>query len=53
MIKVNEKEDYVSLEKDYVFGTWRYEYTWNPLLIEEGEGCHIADVEGKNLCGPV
>jgi len=47
MIKVNEKEDYVSLEKDFVFGTWRYEYTWNPLLIEEGDGCYIADVEGK------
>lgn len=44
---MNEREDYASLEKDYVFGTWRYEYTWNPLLIEEGDGCYLADIEGK------
>jgi taurine--2-oxoglutarate transaminase len=39
--------DYVSLEKKHVFGTWRYQYTWNPLLIEEADGCYFTDVEGK------
>ena len=44
---MKEKVDYVAVEREYVFGTWRYEYAWNPLLIEEAEGCHIKDVEGK------
>jgi len=39
--------DYVSLEKKFVFGTWRYENTWNPIMIEEADGCYFIDVEGK------
>jgi len=44
---VKEKVDYVALEREHVFGTWRYEYTWNPRLIEEAEGCYFRDAEGK------
>ena len=47
MFKLKEERDYVALEKKYVFGTWRYEYTWKPLLIEEGEGCYFKDFKGK------
>ena len=47
MFKLKEDRDYVALEKKYVFGTWRYEYMWKPLLIEEGEGCYFKDFKGK------
>lgn len=47
MFKLKEDRDYVALEKKYVFGTWRYEYKWKPLLIEEGEGCYFKDFKGK------
>ena len=35
------------MEKKYVYGTWRYENTWNPVIIESGEGCYITDLDGK------
>ena len=35
------------MEKKYVYGTWRYENTWNPVMIESGEGCYIVDMDGK------
>lgn len=44
---MKEKVDYAAVEREYVFGTWRYQYTWNPLLIEEADGCYFRDVEGK------
>ena len=44
---MKENRDFVELEKKYVFGTWTYEYAWNPLLIEEAEGCYFSDVKGK------
>jgi len=44
---MDEDVDYVSMEREHVFGTWRYEYTWNPLLIEKAEGCYFTDIDGK------
>ena len=35
------------MEKKYVYGTWRYENTWNPVMIESGDGCFIVDMDGK------
>ncbi len=35
------------MEKKYVYGTWRYENQWNPVMIESGEGCYVKDVDGK------
>jgi taurine--2-oxoglutarate transaminase len=40
--------DYVAVEREYVFGTWRYEYTWNPILVEEAEGCYFRDIDGRS-----
>ncbi len=42
-----EDADYQALEKEYVYGTWRYEPTWTPVVIDEGEGCYITDIKGK------
>lgn len=47
MCDLKDKIDYVAVEKEYVFGTWRYEYTWNPLLIEKAEGCSFTDIDGN------
>ena len=35
------------MEKKYVYGTWRYENTWNPVIMESGEGCYLTDLDGK------
>ncbi|MCK5671086.1 aminotransferase class III-fold pyridoxal phosphate-dependent enzyme, partial [Candidatus Bathyarchaeota archaeon] len=35
------------MEKKYVYGTWRYESAWNPVIIESGEGCYLTDLDGK------
>ena len=35
------------MEKKFVYGTWRYENTWNPVVIESGEGCYLTDLDGK------
>jgi len=41
-------EDYIrELEKKHVYGTWRYEHTWNPVVIEEGDGCYVTALSGK------
>lgn len=40
-------EDYRSTIRKHVFGTWRYQKTWNPKVIEKAEGCHFTDTEGK------
>ena len=47
VIELEYEKDYVAIEKEHVFGTWRYEYTWNPLLIEEAEDCYFQDHKGK------
>jgi len=44
---VKKKVDYVAVEREYVFGTWRYEYAWNPLLVEEAEGSYFRDIDGN------
>jgi taurine---2-oxoglutarate transaminase len=35
------------MEKKYVYGTWRYENTWNPVIVDGGSGCYFTDVDGK------
>jgi len=39
--------DYLETVRSYVFGTWRYQRTWRPKLIVEGEGAHFTDADGK------
>jgi len=39
--------NYREMEKKYVYGTWRYENTWNPVVLVEGEGVYVKDIEGK------
>jgi len=31
-------EDYAKTTRKYVFGTWRYQKTWNPKVITGAEG---------------
>jgi taurine--2-oxoglutarate transaminase len=40
-LKIKEKE------KKYVYGTWRYQNTWDPIVIVSGEGCYFKDLDGK------
>ena len=41
------EEYYRELEKKYVYGTWRYENTWNPIVVAEADGCHFTSLSGK------
>ena len=41
-------EDYYrEMEKKYVYGTWRYENTWNPVVVDSADGCHFTSLSGK------
>ena len=46
---MKDKRDIVAVEREYVFGTWRYEYTWNPILVEDAEGCYFRDIDGRRF----
>jgi taurine--2-oxoglutarate transaminase len=41
------EEDYSNMEKKYVYGTWRYEHSWDPIVMEEGKGCYLTSLSGK------
>jgi taurine--2-oxoglutarate transaminase len=41
------EEYYREMEKKHVYGTWRIESTWNPVVIEYGDGCYITSLSGK------
>ena len=40
-------EDYAEITRRYLFGTWRYQKTWNPKVIVGAEGSYFEDIEGK------
>ena len=40
-------EDYAETTRRYLFGTWRYQKTWNPKVIVGAEGSYFEDIEGK------
>ena len=44
---MSNEDHYRELEKKYVYGTWRYETSWNPVVMDEGEGCYLTSVSGK------
>ena len=44
---MSNEDHYREMEKKYVYGTWRYETSWNPTVIEEAEGCYFTSVSGK------
>src|SRR5262245_226666 len=37
----------VQITKDTNYGTWRFQKGWNPMHIEDAEGCYITDANGK------
>jgi len=44
---MSRQEKAREMEKRYVYGTWRYENTWNPVMVESGDGCYFTDMDGK------
>lgn len=46
---MSETERIQDMEKKYVYGTWRYEHTWNPKVIDGGKGSYIFDLEGNKI----
>ncbi|MHA2395046.1 MAG: aminotransferase family protein [Promethearchaeota archaeon] len=40
---------YREMEKKYVYGTWRYEHTWNPMIVDTAEGVYFTDLTGKRV----
>ena len=43
------EEHFRDLEKRYVYGTWRYEDAWNPIVVDSAEGCHFTSLSGKRF----
>jgi taurine--2-oxoglutarate transaminase len=46
---MSDSDHYREMEKKYVYGTWRYEHTWNPMVVDTAEGVHFTDLEGKRV----
>ena len=40
-------EDYADITREYLFGTWRYQKTWNPKVIVRAEGSRFEDAGGN------
>jgi len=41
-------EDYAKVTRKYVFGTWKYQSSWNPKVIVKAEGSRFTDSTGKS-----
>jgi taurine--2-oxoglutarate transaminase len=41
-------EDYSKVTREYLFGTWKYQKTWNPKVIVKAEGSRFTDSTGKS-----
>jgi taurine--2-oxoglutarate transaminase len=39
--------DLIQKNKDYTLTSWNAQGTWNPILIERGEGIYVYDANGK------
>jgi taurine--2-oxoglutarate transaminase len=46
---MSDSDYYREMEKKYVYGTWRYEHTWNPMVVDTAEGVHFTDLDGKRV----
>ena len=46
---MSDSDHYREMEKKYVYGTWRYEHTWNPMVVDTAEGVHFTDLDGKRV----
>ena len=46
---MSNSDYYREMEKKYVYGTWRYEHTWNPMVVDTAEGVHFTDLDGKRV----
>jgi len=41
-------EDYSKVTREYLFGTWKYQKTWNPKVIVKAESTRFTDSTGKS-----
>ena len=41
-------EDYSKVTREYLFGPWKYQKTWNPKVIVKAEGSRFTDSTGKS-----
>ncbi|AXC14340.1 Adenosylmethionine-8-amino-7-oxononanoate aminotransferase [Acidisarcina polymorpha] len=40
-------EEVVAATKQFNYGTWRYQKSWNPLHVVDAEGCYFTDAAGR------
>ncbi len=40
-------EDFSKVTRKYLFGTWKYQNTWNPKVIVKAKGSRFIDITGK------
>ena len=46
--KLNSQQ-VIDLTRQYNYGTWRYQKSWNPMHIVDAEGCYLIDGKGKRF----
>ncbi len=46
---MSDSDQIREMEKRYVYGTWRYEHTWNPMVVDSAEGVHFTSLDGKRV----
>ena len=46
---MSDPKYYQALMKKYVYGTWRYEHTWNPLVVDRAEGAYFTTLDGRRI----
>jgi taurine--2-oxoglutarate transaminase len=46
---MSDSDQIREMEKKYVYGTWRYEHAWNPMVVDSAEGVHFTDLDGKRV----
>ena len=42
-------QEVIDLTRQYNYGTWRRQNTWNPMHIADAEGCYLIDGQGKRF----
>ncbi len=45
--KPEQVDHVVQTTVNHTYGTWRYQWGWNPLHIVDAEGCYFTDSKGK------
>ena len=49
MVQVTDRQDDVTITKQYTYGTWRSQKSWVPREVVSAEGCFFTDASGQRF----